>query len=261
MGLLIHWNPRYEGNSIVRTTTRLLCITGTAVVDSLIKSPEYTEIYTLSRSLKYSEHPKVKHATLDLQSSAEDMSKSLSHIPPVTHIYFCAYLANPDEGEASRINGSMQSNFLEALIKSGQTRELEYFSLTCGFKQYGRVLAWGSLAVLDVIGLARANFMNLATSFGLYCAVSKELEGSKLVFPGNEFKQPSELFCQIDLEKWAKRPEVIKAWETLRDRYNLDQAAWDGATWGFLGFLCTWPQLQLCCEHEQSTKAGLDWIC
>lgn len=107
------------------------------MVDSLIKSPEYTEIYTLSRSLKYSEHPKVKHATLDLQSSAEDMSKSLSHIPPVTHIYFCAYLANPDEGEASRINGSMQSNFLEALIKSGQTRELEYFSLTCGFKQYG----------------------------------------------------------------------------------------------------------------------------
>lgn len=57
------------------------------------------------------------------------------------------------------------------------------------------------------------------------------------MFPGNEFKQPSELFCQIDLEKWDKRPEVIKAWETLRDRYNLDQAAWDGATWGFLGFL------------------------
>ncbi|KAI0113104.1 hypothetical protein F4814DRAFT_420542 [Daldinia grandis] len=77
-----------------------LGITGTAVVDALIKAPEYTEIYTLSRSQKYSEHPKVKHATLDLQSSAEDMSKSLSHIPPVTHIYFCAYLANPDEGEA-----------------------------------------------------------------------------------------------------------------------------------------------------------------
>ncbi|KAI1662287.1 hypothetical protein F4813DRAFT_385000 [Daldinia decipiens] len=81
--------------------------------------------------------PRVKHATLVLQSSAEDMSKSLSHIPPVTRIYFCAYLANSDEGEASHINGSMLSNFLEALIKSSQTCELEHLSLTCGLKQYG----------------------------------------------------------------------------------------------------------------------------
>ncbi|KAI8961198.1 NAD(P)-binding protein [Daldinia sp. FL1419] len=367
-------------NAIVTGATG---ITGTAVVDALIKAPEYTEIYTLSRSQKSLEHPKVKHATLDLQSSAEEMSKALAHIPPVTHIYFCAYLADPDEGEASRINGSMLSNFLEALIKSGQTRELKHFSLTCGLKQYGvhqgqpknpmreddeaslfwleqndrppnfyytqqRILekytaehhnkwTWVVTYPQDVIGFAKANFMNLATSLGLYCAVSKELEGSKLVFPGNkanylafngwtsarlhaefclwagktpnannqrfnvvngdtqswqdlwprmaarfgcnipekmfpagdefkaypgyesshtklhqrppvaevadkiglkdEFKKPSELFCQIDLEKWAKRPEVIKAWETLRDRHGLDQAAWDGATWGFLGFL------------------------
>lgn len=53
----------------------------------------------------------------------------------------------------------------------------------------------------------------------------------------DEFKQSSEVFCQIDLEKWAKRPEVVKAWEALRDKYGLDQAAWDGATWGFLAFL------------------------
>ncbi|KAI0846162.1 NAD(P)-binding protein [Daldinia vernicosa] len=358
-------------------------ITGTAVCQALIKAPEYTEIYTLSRFQKVSEHPKVKHAILDLQSSAEEMSKSLSHIPPVTHIYFCAYLANPDEGEASRINGSMLSNFLEALIKSGRTRELKRFSLTCGLKQYGvhqgqpknpmreddedslfwleqedrppnfyytqqRILekytadhhnkwTWVVTYPQDVIGFARGNFMNLATSIGLYCAVSKELEGSKLVFPGNkfnylafngwtsarlhadfclwagkspdannqrfnvingdtqswqdlwprmaarfgcnipgnmfpagdefkaypgyvgshtklhprppiaevaekiglkeEFKEPSELFCQIDLEKWAQRPEVIKAWGALRDRYKLDQTAWDGATWGFVGFL------------------------
>ncbi|RYP35906.1 hypothetical protein DL767_003595 [Monosporascus sp. MG133] len=359
-------------------------ITGTAVVGALTNSPDFTEVYTLSRSQKPTPHPKVKHATLDLQTSADEMSKSLSHIPPVTHIFFCAYLANPDEAEAARINGSMLSNFLEALTKSGQTKELKRIVLTCGLKQYGvhlgqpknpmredddpslfwleqedrppnfyytqqRILekaakdagnkwTWTVTYPQEVIGFAKANFMNLATSIGLYAAVSKELEGSKLIFPGNkinylafngwtsakihaefclwasnssnaanqrfiatngdtqswqdlwprlaarfgctipeymfpsddgsgkepypgfesnsmklhprppvseveaklglkgEFKQ-SELNCQIDLQKWAKRPDVMKAWERLRDRYGLDQTAWDSATWDFLSFL------------------------
>ncbi|KAI1486177.1 hypothetical protein F5X96DRAFT_656349 [Biscogniauxia mediterranea] len=308
------------------------------------------------------------------------MAKSLTHIPPPTHIYFCAYLENPDEAEASRINGGMLSNFLSALVKTGQIVELQRFMLTCGLKQYGvhlgqpknpmfedddaslvwleqadrppnfyytqqRILekaaedagnTWGWTVTYpsDVIGFARANFMNLTTGIGLYAAVSRELEGSQLVFPGNktnycalntwsssrlhaefclwagkapnaknqrfnvvngdtqswqdlwprlaarvgckvpekmfqegkrepypgyesinvklharppvaevaskmglkgEFKQ-SELFCQIDLAKWAKRPEVVKAWEALRDRYGLEQTAWDKATWGFLTF-------------------------
>lgn len=188
-------------------------ITGTAVVNALANAPEYTEIYTLSRSQKSPDHPKVKHATLDLQSPADEMVKSLSHIPPVTYIYFCAYLADPDEEKASQINGSMLSNFLEALTKSGQTRELKHFSLTCGLKQYGvhqgqpknpmleddddslfwleqddrpsnfyytqqRILekytadhhnkwAWTVTYPQDVIGFAKANFMNLATTLGL----------------------------------------------------------------------------------------------
>ena len=37
----------------------------------------------------------------------------------------------------------------------------------------------------DVIGVAKGNFMNLATSLGLYCTVSKELDGN-LMFPGSE---------------------------------------------------------------------------
>lgn len=358
-------------------------ITGTAIVGNLINSPDFTEVYTLSRSQKSTSNPKVKHATLDLQSSAEEMAKSLSHIPPVTHIFFCAYLANQDEAEAARINGAMLSNFLEALSKSGQTNELKRIVLTCGLKQYGvhqgqpknpmieddesshfwleqedrppnfyyaqqRILekaaegagnkwAWSVTYPQDVIGFAKGNFMNLSTSLGLYAAVSKELEGSTLVFPGNktnylafncwtsarlhaefclwasntpeaanqrfnmingdtqswqdlwprlsalfgcaipeqmfpssdstkeaypgfdstviklhkrppvseveekmglkgEFKQ-SEVYCQIDLKKWAKRPEVVKAWEGLRDKYGLDQGAWDNATWDFLAFL------------------------
>ncbi|KAI1334093.1 NAD dependent epimerase/dehydratase family protein [Xylariaceae sp. FL0016] len=358
-------------------------ITGTAIVEALARSPEYAEIYTLSRSQKTEPHPKVKHATVDLQASAEDMAKSLAHIPPATHIYFCAYLANPDEGEAARINGGMLANFLAGLTKAGQMVKLKRFILTCGLKQYGvhlgrpknpmredddaslfwleqadrppnfyyvqqRILekaaddggnkwSWTVTYPQDVIGFARANFMNLCTGLGLYCAVSKELEESQLVFPGNktnylafndwtsarlhadfclwatkapsaenqrfnvtngdaqswqdiwpriakrygcrlpedmfpaadgerkaypgyesngwklharppiaeveaeiglkgQFEQ-SQVFCQIDLQKWAKRPEVVKAWETLRDRYDLEQGAWDNATWGFLTFL------------------------
>lgn len=37
----------------------------------------------------------------------------------------------------------------------------------------------------DVIGVARANFMNLATALGLYASISASLPGSELVFPGS----------------------------------------------------------------------------
>ena len=37
----------------------------------------------------------------------------------------------------------------------------------------------------DVIGFAKGNFMNLTTSLGLYCAISKELDGN-FIFPGSE---------------------------------------------------------------------------
>ncbi|KAI0459173.1 NAD(P)-binding protein [Xylaria acuta] len=311
------------------------------------------------------------------------MAASLSHIPPATHIFFCAYLADPDESEAARINGAMLSNFLTALKKTGQMIDLQCFVLTCGLKQYGvhqgqpknpmneddsaslfwleqtdrppnfyytqqRILekaaddagniwSWTVTYPQEVVGFARANFMNLMTSLGLYCAVSKELAGSKLVFPGNkksylafngwtsarlhadfclwastaqnannqrfnvtngdvqswqdlwprlakrygctipdqmfpspdgerkpypgyegsvtglharppvaeveaelglrgEFKQ-SVLYNQIDLTRWAQRPEVVRAWESLRDRYGLDPGVWDNATWSFLNFL------------------------
>lgn len=44
------------------------------------------------------------------------------------------------------------------------------------------------------------------------------------------------LFCQVDPEKWAKRQDVNEAWGKLRDKYNLDQKAWEKATWDFLTF-------------------------
>ncbi|RSL92659.1 hypothetical protein CDV31_015066 [Fusarium ambrosium] len=38
----------------------------------------------------------------------------------------------------------------------------------------------------------------------------------------------------IDLSKWSQRPDVVKAWEALRDEHHLDQGAWENATWGFM---------------------------
>ncbi|KAL3483252.1 NAD(P)-binding protein [Aspergillus germanicus] len=78
--------------------------------------------------------------------------------------------------------------------------------------------------------------------------------------PSNE-ENPT-LFLQIDPEKWAKRKEVNKAWETLRDKYGLDQKAWDfltfalGRDWscvgsmskarrfGWTGYADTWSELE-----------------
>lgn len=77
-------------------------ITSTAIVEALQNNPTYTKIFTLSRPQKREEDSKIKHATLDLQASAEDMSKQLSSLPDIDHVFFCAYLAKDDEGEADR---------------------------------------------------------------------------------------------------------------------------------------------------------------
>ncbi|KAE8419295.1 hypothetical protein BDV36DRAFT_294347 [Aspergillus pseudocaelatus] len=46
-----------------------------------------------------------------------------------------------------------------------------------------------------------------------------------------------EVDLPVDPQKWAKRTAVKEAWAMLRDKYSLDQAAWDKATWDFLTFV------------------------
>jgi hypothetical protein len=58
------------------------------------------------------------HSTLDLQSSAKDMAKQLSGVE-AEYIFFCAYLAKDDEGEAAKVNGAMLQTFLDALSLNG----------------------------------------------------------------------------------------------------------------------------------------------
>ncbi|GAB1211941.1 hypothetical protein ATERTT37_001065 [Aspergillus terreus] len=188
----------------------------------------------------------------------------------------------------------------------------------------------------DVIGYAKKNFYNEVVVLGLYCAVSKALPGSKLLFPGNRINYfalncwtsadlhakfclwaatapgagnnifnvtngdtqsfqdlwprmaerfgcsiPPNMFAPdtldayrneqteqqlrtsnpivahkealgiaddpvtshppffrlpIDPPKWAERKDVKEAWSKLQAKYNLDQAAWDKASWDFLTF-------------------------
>ncbi|MBV35950.1 MAG: hypothetical protein CMP47_10965 [Rickettsiales bacterium] len=362
-------------------------MTGRAITDHLLSLPEWTSITTLSRSQKsHCSDPKVHHATLDLQSSAESMSSSLSDIK-AEYVFFCAYLARDDESEAAKVNGAMLQNFIDALRHTGAIKHLKRFVLVNGLKQWGvhlgrpkqpmhesdprlepsnnspwpenfyytqqDILAeaarkdggnwtWVVTFPQDVIGVAKANFMNLATALGLYASVMATLPAHELPFPGckanylafncwtsaklhadfctwaalepkagnqtfnvidgdteswqnlwpkvakrygakipanmfpgsgergvdgaydgyeashtelptpmpvsavaeaiglkDEFSEDkhSVIHQQIDTTKWAQRPEVVKAWENLRDQHGLDQQTWDKATWGFLTFL------------------------
>ena len=140
-------------------------------------------------------------------------------------MFFCAYLADADEGKAAEINGNFLHNFLRALTIAGAEKKMKRLLLTCGMKQYGvhlgqpknpmdesdkwleapdrppnfyydqPILAayaknkhwvWVCTYPQDVIGVAKGNFMNLATSIGIYAAVNESLPGSELPFPGNE---------------------------------------------------------------------------
>jgi len=355
-------------------------ITGSAVVKHLLKSSQWTKIVTLSRSQKPScDDSKISHATIDLNGDAKDMASHLKDVGQVDYVFFCAYLADPDEGQALKINGAMLKNFIDALRDLGHLKHLKRFILVNGLKQYcvhlgvtkmpmvetddwlegepwppnfyyeqqhilsdaaaadANQWTWVVTYPQDVIGVAQANFMNLATALGLYASIfSSASENKELAFPGckdnymafnnwtssklhaefcewaalepkagNEAfnvvngdteswqnlwpklcerygaKVPVSMFSkdgkykdfestyvdmatppplwhyaekigldpeevknnhsflhqQIDLDKWAKRPEVVKQWEQVRDRFSLHQQTWDNATWVFLGFL------------------------
>lgn len=119
----------------------------------------------------------------------------------------------------------MLDNFLKALDKTGAAKGLKRIILVTGAKQYGvhlgvpknpmeesdpwltesgyppnfyynqqnilhkfckeQGIEWTVTYPNDVIGVAKGNFMNLATSLGLYASVSAEM-GRELEWPGSE---------------------------------------------------------------------------
>ena len=152
------------------------------------------------------------------------MAKQLKGVE-AEYIFFAAYLQKNSDKENWDVNGDMLQNFLDALEITGASKKLKRFILVTGAKQYGvhlgcpkqpmeesdpwiegegrppnfyyrqqRILHeaakkgnwdWVVTYPNDVIGVAKGNFMNLATSLGLYCTISKELDGN-LMFPGSE---------------------------------------------------------------------------
>jgi len=342
---------------------------GLAIVKELGKDTKtWTKVYAMSRSKKYNFPKNVEFSHIDLQGSVKDMAEQIKGIE-VTHVFFAAYLAKDDEGEAAEVNNAMLQNFMQALEMTGAEKKLQRVVLTAGAKQYGLHLGqvknpmeesdpWvegegrppnfyydqqRSLAKLskdknwdwvvtypqDVIGLARGNFMNLSTSLGIYASICKALPESKLQFPGSpdfymgfncwtssklhaqfnmwaalepkasnegfnvvngdcesyqnlwpkiaklfgctlpedQFSgptqdsseteidpkppisdvdaqigmkgafKPSKIVQQVDLEKWSKSEVVQKTWALLAKRHDLEEDAFEKATWGFLGFV------------------------
>jgi nucleoside-diphosphate-sugar epimerase len=53
------------------------------------------------------------------------------------YIFFAAYLAQDKEEDAWEVNGTMLSNFLSAMEKTGAMDEVKRIILVCGAKQYG----------------------------------------------------------------------------------------------------------------------------
>jgi len=325
-------------------------------------------VFALSRSKKDEYPSNVIHNHIDLTSSAEDMAKDLQHVR-AEYVFFAAYLQKETEQENWDVNGDMLENFLNALDRTGASKDLKRIILVTGAKQYGVHLGavknpmlesdkwlrgedrppnfyyrqqdilhnycretgnveWVVTYPNDVIGFATGNFMNLATSVSLYAAVSQELGKGELEWPGSEIfytrfdcftsaklhaqfcvwaalepraaneafnvvngdaeswqnlwlklakryglrvpgdqflresslsaeteldppplkdwatdiglegkVEPSKVQQRIDLVKWSQRDDVKQAWNTLAKRENLDNKAFEGATWGFLNFV------------------------
>ncbi|KAK5000050.1 hypothetical protein LTR66_001043 [Elasticomyces elasticus] len=360
-------------SAIVTGATGIL---GREIFAELGRSPQrWSAIHALSRSKKDQYPENVVHNHIDLTASAEEMAKELKGIE-AEYVFFAAYLAKDSEEEATKINGDMLENFLKALVLTGASKNIKRVILTTGAKQYGVHLGvpknpmeesdkwlsdsdrppnfyyrqqeilfkaakeqgweWVVTYPNDVIGVAKGNFMNLATSLGLYAAVTKQM-GDELMFPGsprfytcfdcftysrlhasfnhwaalepgaanqafnvvngdveswqnmwpklakkfgtkvpeNMFEKedkdgidketgsvmelmsnpplsefaaecglkgsevlgPSRVEQKIDLVKWSQRSDVKDAWQKLAKREGLDESAFEGATWGFLGFV------------------------
>lgn len=203
----------------------LLGILGREIVHALGRDPkQWKTVHALSRSQKEEYPSNVKHDTIDLTGDAKAMAKQLEGVE-AEYVFFAAYLEKGSEQENWDVNGAMLKNFIDALDITGASKKLKRFILTTGAKQYGVHLGcpkqpmeesdpridskgrppnfyynqqnilheaakkggweWVVTYPNDVIGVAKGNFMNLATSLGLYCAISKELDGN-LMFPGSE---------------------------------------------------------------------------
>ena len=202
-----------------------LGILGREIVQALGKDlGQWKTVHALSRSQREGFPSNVRSGCIDLTNDAHGMAKDMQGVEG-DYLFFAAYVQKDSEQENWDVNGALLRNFLEALEITGAIKKLKRVILTTGAKQYGlhlgcpkqpmeesdpwiegpgrppnfyynqqRILIekakshgfdWVVTYPNDVIGVAKGNFMNLTTALGLYCAISKELDGN-LMFPGSK---------------------------------------------------------------------------
>ncbi|KAL2356222.1 hypothetical protein BJ546DRAFT_1025067 [Cryomyces antarcticus] len=207
-------------SAIVTGATGIL---GREIVSELGRSPQqWPTVHALSRSKKDEYPQNVVHNHIDLTSSAKEMAEQLKDVEG-EYIFFAAYLAQDGEKEAADVNGAMLKNFLEALKINGADKKIKRVVLTTGAKQYGVHLGVPKNPMEEsdkwLTGPDRppnfyyGNFMNLATSIGLYCAVSKELGNGDLVFPGSET-----FYTKFDCFTYSRLHASFNTWAALEPK-------------------------------------------
>jgi nucleoside-diphosphate-sugar epimerase len=233
-------------------------------------------VYALSRSQKLPWPENVKQQQLDLTASAQDMAKELGNVQP-EYVFFTAYLAKDSEEEATKVNGAMLENFLEALKITGASKKVRRVILTTGAKQYGvhlgvpkmpmeesdhwlsdpdrppnfyykqqSILAeqakqqgwdWVVTYPNDVIGVAKGNFMNLATSLGIYCAVTKEM-GQELVWPGSP-----DFYTKFDCFTYSRLHAKFNLWAALEKGPKVSNQAFNMVNGDVESWQNLWPRV------------------
>lgn len=252
-------------------------ILGREIVTALSEDKKtWSTVYALSRSQKLEWPSNVKQQQLDLQASAKDMAKELGDIKP-EYIFFTAYLAQDTEEKATQVNGAMLENFLNALEISGASKSVKRVILTTGAKQYGvhfgvpkqpmeesdrwlsdperppnfyykqqNTLAekagkqgwdWVVTYPNDVIGVAKGNFMNLVTSLGIYCAVTKEL-GQDLVWPGSP-----DFYTKFDCFTYSRLHAKFNLWAALEKNPAVSNQAFNVVNGDVESWQNMWPKL------------------
>ncbi|KAF2096873.1 NAD dependent epimerase/dehydratase family protein [Rhizodiscina lignyota] len=237
-------------SAIVTGATGIL---GRAIVHELsAHAQQWPTVHALSRSKTESYPSNVIHNHVDLTSPSKEMAEQLAAVKG-EYLFFSAYLQQDSEQANFDVNGDMLEAFLNALDITGASKTLKRIILVTGAKQYGvhlgaakcpmmesdrwvvgddrppnfyyrqqdilrhycqdREFDWVVTYPNDVIGLAKGNFMNLATSVGLYAAVTKELGSGELPFPGSEI-----FYTKFDSFTVANLHAKFCAWAALEPR-------------------------------------------
>ena len=85
---------------------------------------QWPTVWALSRSQDLKWPSNVTAQKVDLLASAESIAKELGDIEP-EYVFFAAYFAQSTEEDATKVNGAMLENFLDALEITGASKSIK----------------------------------------------------------------------------------------------------------------------------------------